>query len=77
MTGVKLWVVTFDMENLHFDIDTCIETFGDDQRPEVARCYRSIKLMSHSIAKAPYGTCKYTTHRSAQQCLTEQESHCP
>ena len=30
--------------------------------------------MSHSIAKAPYGTCEYATHRSAKLCLTEQET---
>ena len=48
-TSLKLLVATYDIENLHFDIGR----FGNDQRPEVARCYRSIKLVSHSVAKAP------------------------
>ena len=38
---------------------------------------RSNIPVERTVAKAPYGTCEYATHRSAQLCLTERESHCP
>ena len=67
---VKLSVVTFT-DSYTLILTPALINIQGDQRPEVD------DKVSHSVAKVPYSTCQYATHRSVQLCFTEKESCCP